>query len=324
MAKADYGHRYADEELARMERKLKSVYGNAKKDMAKSLDKFTAGFQKRDEEYRRRLESGEISKEEYEYWLRGQVFTGELWNEKKAEMAEIMLSANKEASDIVNGGLINVFAENANFAAYQIEHDFGANFGFSLLDKNTVTRLLKEDPDLLTKYKPKATIDKAWNRRAMSRQVTQGIINGESIPKIANRLAVVTGARNMSSMMMHARTSVTNAQNAGRLESYRKAEEMGIKLKKQWVATMDDRTRDQHAALDGQKVEIDEPFTVDGLEIMYPADPEAEPALVYNCRCTMIADLIDYPDHYSGNKLNGEDVGEIEYEDWKEGKVKEE
>ncbi len=70
---------------------------------------------------------------------------------------------------------------------------------------------------------------------------------------------------------------------------------MGIKLKKQWLATLDGRTRHAHAMLDGQTAETDKPFHVDGYEIMYPGDTSAPGYLVYNCRCTLIAALADAP-----------------------------
>ena len=63
---------------------------------------------------------------------------------------------------------------------------------------------------------------------------------------------------------------------------------MGIKVKKKWLAAHDNRVRDTHAELDGQEVDADEPFEVDGMQIMYPGDPSAPPEMVYNCRCTLI------------------------------------
>ena len=86
-------------------------------------------------------------------------------------------------------------------------------------------------------------------------------------------------------------TAVTGAQNAGRMDSYAAAEKMGIKLKREWVATLDGRTRHAHAMLDGQRAEIDKPFKVDGYEIMFPGDRSAPGYLIYNCRCTMVADV---------------------------------
>lgn len=320
----DAGVAYSDKELARLERKLKSIYGQAEKDIAEKMESFERNYAKKDALYREKVRNGEMSKDEYDYWKRGQVFQGNLWQQKKDQMAEAVYQANVNASNLINGSTIKVFTENANYASYMMEKGVGINFGFTLYDENTVSNLIKNEPDLLVRYKPKKGIDKAWNKRKITNQVTQGIIQGESIPKIAKRLSSVTGSQNMKSMMMHARTSVTNAQNAGRIQSYRNAQSLGINVKKEWLATLDNRTRDQHGRLDGQKVDVDKPFVVDGFEIQYPGDPKAEPALVYNCRCTLVADIVDYPSQYKGyTDVDGKFVGAMSYDEWKNGKKKE-
>ena len=66
------------------------------------------------------------------------------------------------------------------------------------------------------------------------------------------------------------------------------AEELGIEVKKVWMAILDNRTRDAHAELNGVAVDVDEPFENELGEIMFPGDSDAEdPANVYNCRCTL-------------------------------------
>ena len=99
-------------------------------------------------------------------------------------------------------------------------------------------------------------------------------------------------------MTLHARTAMTSAQNGGRQERYQEAEDLGIKFKKVWLATFDDRTRETHADLDGQAVKSNEPFKIDGYEIDYPGDAHAAPEMVYNCRCTMTTELDDYPSNF--------------------------
>ena len=54
---------------------------------------------------------------------------------------------------------------------------------------------------------------------------------------------------------------------------------------------MDGRTRHAHAALDGQTQDQDKPFHSELGDIMYPGDPAASPSNVYNCRCTLIAQV---------------------------------
>ncbi len=57
-------------------------------------------------------------------------------------------------------------------------------------------------------------------------------------------------------------------------------------VRKTWRATRDDRTRDSHAAMDGETVGIDELFVSgDGNLLAYPGDPNAPPEETINCRC---------------------------------------
>jgi hypothetical protein len=88
---------------------------------------------------------------------------------------------------------------------------------------------------------------------------------------------------------------ITGAENRGRNDSYKQLEENGLVLKKVWMATPDGRTRDWHIDMDGQEVGIHENF-IDGLgnELEYPGDPGGDPATIYNCRCTMVTDVLGF------------------------------
>ena len=108
----------------------------------------------------------------------------------------------------------------------------------------------------------------------------------------------------------NARTAMTGAQNAGRMETYRKAEELGIEGQKEWLATLDNHTRHAHAMLDGQKRPRDEPFDSELGKIMYPGDPNARPANTYNCRCTLLYDVAKYPKVNSKRRPNLQEYGD--------------
>lgn len=57
----------------------------------------------------------------------------------------------------------------------------------------------------------------------------------------------------------------------------------------QWLATGDDRTRDSHWAMNGQKRSIGEPFeSGDGNLILYPGDPRAPLSETAQCRCVRL------------------------------------
>ena len=106
--------------------------------------------------------------------------------------------------------------------------------------------------------------------------------------KISGLLSKVTGM-NETAAIRNARTMVTGAENKGRQDSYARATADGIILAKEWIATNDGRTRHWHAELDGQTVPQDKPFSNAVGLIMFPGDPAAHPANVYNCRCSMAA-----------------------------------
>jgi uncharacterized protein with gpF-like domain len=55
----------------------------------------------------------------------------------------------------------------------------------------------------------------------------------------------------------------------------------------EWIATQDDRVRDEHSEADGQVRSIAEPFDVGGAQMFYPGDPSGDPSLTVNCRCTI-------------------------------------
>lgn len=85
-----------------------------------------------------------------------------------------------------------------------------------------------------------------------------------------------------------ARTETTRAYGAGSAQIYA---ENGVG--REWLAALDDRTRESHALASGQVVGIDEPFIVGGYEMMYPGDmslgaPLEEAAA---CRCTILPDV---------------------------------
>ena len=95
---------------------------------------------------------------------------------------------------------------------------------------------------------------------------------------------------------------------------------MGIQTRKQWLATLDDRTRHWHAELDGETVDNDQPFKTEYGDIMYPGDPKADPANIYNCRCTMIASIKGFERDVSNTDLrHNKNLKDMSYDEWKKG-----
>lgn len=319
----DPGARYTDEEIKLLEEKINSVYSDAQSDIQKKLDDHMAKFQKKDAIYRKKLQGKEISQAEYDAWRKGQVFTGKQWSAKKREIAATLNNSNKIATAMINSSAIGVFSENANFLSYSLEHTAGVNFGFSLYNTDTVTKLIKDDPKVLPKWKIDQKKDYTWNQQNLNRSLTQGIIQGESLDKISKRVSTNLASSNQNLMNTFAKTGMTQAQNSGRLTQLGRAKNLGLNVKKQWVATLDARTRTAHQELDGQTVDLDKPFKAEGYSIRYPGDPEAHPSLVYNCRCALTGDLVDYPSTYDRyDNIAGKPIKNMTYKEWKKVKAK--
>lgn len=286
---AGYIDRYTEAQVAAYSKKIKGIYGQAAKEVRKKLDSFLAGQKVIGARMLEQVKRGEITEADYKKWLSGQVFIGDRWKAKLAEITDIYMNADRKAREMLGGTTKQVFAESANRTAYDMSRDLRGAVSFNLYDTKTVDRLLKDDPKMLPEWKINEKKDYVWNEKRVRNSVTQGIIQGESVYDIGKRLTSELATDNADKMDMFARTAVTGAQNAGRVERMKETEESGIKVKKKWIAAHDNRTRDTHADLDGQEVDVDEKFkTFDGREIDYPGDPTADPDLVYNCRCTLV------------------------------------
>ena len=285
---ADLGHVQTDRLLESLEERLGDIYTQAYEDVKKKADDYFARFAVKDKAKRDLVAAGKMSKDEYSTWRRNQMLSGKRWTDLRDQLAQDLTNVNKIATGMVRGELNEVFAINANYSEYLIENGMRMSYGFTLYDRNTVANLVMNDPDIIP-WKPDVDVpaDLRWNRQMVTSHITQGILQGESIPHLSKRLLKTVNNDKIAAVRT-ARTAVTSAQNAGRQAVYDKAKSIGLNLQKEWLATLDGRTRHDHGAADGQRVGLDEKFDVGGHKMKYPGDMSAPGWLVYNCRCTTI------------------------------------
>lgn len=120
--------------------------------------------------------------------------------------------------------------------------------------------------------------------------ITQGFIQGLGINKVERNIRKVFDTSKSKAERI-ARTEFNRVANAGNYAAAQYADSQGVKIERMWLATLDLRTRSSHAALDGQKVGVDEPFQTEVGEVMYPGQ-SGFPEFDINCRCT----VVDLPD----------------------------
>lgn len=279
-----YSDDYSEKELQKLERRLQKIYKQANRELTEKARDYFIQFEDRYNEEYLKYQAGVIGKQEFENWVNTQVGRGKRWEKLRDQMAMRLSDTNWLASDYINGTTPRVYAENYNYSAYTIEQT-GNNISFTLLDENTVMRLSEGEKDLLPKAKVNIPKDQQWNKKRLQNALLQGILQGDSVTHLADRLQTVTNM-NRNSAIRNARTMVTGAQNGGRQRSYENASKMGLEVQKEWMSASDNRVRDSHAQLNGVRVKYTEKFP-NGCR--YPADPSGRAEEVYNCRCTMVA-----------------------------------
>ena len=184
---------------------------------------------------------------------------------------------------------------------------------FEIYNTETVERLKEEDPDILPTYSVDSDADLEYNKKQINSAIESAIIQGKSIDGIAEDLESRLKSINESSAVRAARTAITCAQNSGSLEGWYEARDKGVNVQKQWIASLDDRTRESHADIDQEVQELEDEFS-NGLQ--YPGDPSGDPSEVYNCRCSMKGFLPDYDtdtDDEGERFARDPETGEAEY-----------
>lgn len=124
-------------------------------------------------------------------------------------------------------------------------------------------------------------------RESIRQVLMQGQEEGWGEAILARAIQRVAGDLSRTNAARIARTEMHTASTVGSDEAARAT---GLRLIKEWASAEDGRTRLAHAIADGQEVPGDEAFTVGGVRLMFPGDPNGTPAnrlpgQIINCRC---------------------------------------
>ena len=120
-------------------------------------------------------------------------------------------------------------------------------------------------------------------------ELTRVFLLGYSYKHTAARLAEL-GYSSYRRALNITRTEAGRVQAIARQKSQMEAMKLGVEFEKEWISTLDNRTRSDHAKLDGQRVKPDEDFEVSGLKAKQPHmfGVAAEDC---NCRCRTVSRL---------------------------------
>lgn len=187
-----------------------------------------------------------------------------------------MASWVKTFRDAIEPVLTSVVDDVGNAAL----EDLGLSLAFNVADP-AVTRFLHNRAQRFAEKVNETTWD------LLKASLIQGIDGGEGIPELADRVEQVMRDRIRSSKETIARTEVIGASNGGMLEGWKQSD---VVRGKQWIAALDDRTRDSHVMAHGQTVALTADFEVGGERGPAPGQIGVAEEDI-NCRCTMLAVL---------------------------------
>lgn len=290
---ADEAREWTDEELASLERRIRTLYEDAQASLTAQWYKYMA----KQREALKTLYSAYLGAspedkaaalEAYQRKVRWVTIMDRRYREMTREFAEKLANINQTAISYANGVIPQIYLRNFN---YNPEGDaFWADLGvsYSIRSEHTLAHLIRDGSASLPQRALDVAKDVAWNMSAIDRSLTTGIMLGESIDKIADRILPIVGNNEVAAVRT-ARTMVTAAENQGRQDRGDELEAHGAVMVKIWIATPDARVRDWHLSMDGQEVENDALFTDgNGEKLMFPGDTShgASGRTIYNCRCS--------------------------------------
>jgi HK97 family phage portal protein len=124
-----------------------------------------------------------------------------------------------------------------------------------------------------------------FTRERLRTLVTEAVAAGDSLQTLAAAIRSEYAGWRSSRAATIARTEVGSAANWGaHTAGQQTISDYGLEAEKVWIATRDDRTRNSHQRISGERAAASATFS-NGL--LYPHDPRGRADEVVNCRCAL-------------------------------------
>lgn len=280
---ADKAHILTDEKLEEMEKRLSAIYSRAEKTVQKKMADYAKTIDEKSAELLQAYKDAETedekrkAKKAYIRFYRKLVKSKEFVS-LSANVANDLYKANVEASTYINSQTPSIYALNYNYINAEMAKD---------IDGFTPQEITDTEAEKYSGY-TQQTVDKKkdtqWNKDNLRKSVIAGSLLLLGAYSIMKRSAHSAVEKNHNSASMHSEGMGTDAENKARLDGMYRASDIGVKVQKQWRATLDNRTRDSHRLLDSETIDLDSTFD-NGLK--YPREPGGALSEICNCRCRL-------------------------------------
>ena len=142
------------------------------------------------------------------------------------------------------------------------------------IDQAAAVKAILTDSKIVEGYYNHLGVNYARLKKTITQEISRGIASGLPYSDIARNINNVSGS-GLSNAKRIARTEGHRIQQTSSRDAQYAAKKKGCDVVKQWDSTLDGRTRDSHARVDGEIRELDEEFS-NGL--MFPGDPSGSAA----------------------------------------------
>ena len=148
----------------------------------------------------------------------------------------------------------------------------------------------------------------------IARDVTEGVIKGDSVQALMNRLEKRSFMYNEHSAQRISRTETFRSLSMGSRVAYDEARNNGVRMRERWTSVLDDRVRPDHAQMDG-RFKDEETGLFQNTPWGSPTPGPGETGIAeedINCRCDVIPEV----EGFSPEVRRQRDQGLIPYQNF--------
>lgn len=151
------------------------------------------------------------------------------------------------------------------------------------IDQEQVIQAVETNSKLSKRLYESLGLDIKSLKKSVREELSRGIAQSLSYRDMARNLRTAANI-SFNNAVRIARTEGHRINQESTFNCQREAKKRGCEILKRWDSTLDKRTRRTHQELDGQTVDVDEPFTIRGYTAMYPSGFGVASEDI-NCRC---------------------------------------
>lgn len=210
-------------------------------------------------------------------------------NKELTRIGEMLTEDYREVVKTIRQAQQNAYIEKFLMSLYLYEMASQTSMQFDVPTASVINNAI-EQPIEFIKLAPTLQKHRDEVLKKIRIHITQGIMSGEGYSKIAKALRDDIGMTKAQSQRV-ARTEAGRAMSQAGLDSAKVAKDNGLTgMKKRWLATKDNRTRDTHRHLDGKAIDIDDNFHSSGCVGQAPKlfVGVASAKENINCRCKLL------------------------------------